>query len=147
MAHPWLLLVPRASELLSLSCSMAEALLSHPCLQHWIAQKLSQRGLLGMSPCQMQGLMSSGTRCYLQVGDYMFIINMPLVQGSQEPVSLCAHSGTGTGLSCLLPFKIFNDFFFTWMVSELLPMGSSHISPSENECTKASGENKKYSRF
>lgn len=55
-AHPWLLLVPSASELLSLSCSMAEALLSHPCLQHWIVQKLSQRCLLGMSPCQMQRL-------------------------------------------------------------------------------------------
>lgn len=78
----------------------------------------------------------------------MFITNMPSVQGGQEPVSSRAHYGTGTGLSCLLLLKIFNDFFvFTWVVSELLLMSSSHISPSQNEFTKAFGQNKKYSRF
>lgn len=142
MAHPWLLLVSAVSELLSLSCSMAETLLSHHCLQHWVVQKLSQRGLLGMSPCQMQMLMNSGTHCCFQEGDYMFITNTPSVQGGQEPVSSRAHQGTGTGLSCLLLLKLLMIFFFTWVVLDLLPMSSSHISPSQNEFTKAFWENK-----
>lgn len=81
--------------------------------------------------------MNDGTHCYLQPGDYMFITNMQSVQCDQEHVSSRVHQGTGTGLSCLLLLRLFNDFLFCRIAPELMPMSSSHISSSQNECTKA----------